>query len=95
MDYDDMPSCCADMQSFKVAEPHRHIPRIIHQTYRSEDIPAHLVPYMQSWGEVHPRWEIRFYDDAACKLMVEQEFPEYLSAYQALPSNVERADFFR
>ncbi|KAK9794600.1 hypothetical protein WJX73_004377 [Symbiochloris irregularis] len=74
---------------------HPLIPRIIHQTYRSEDVPAHLVPYMQTWADVNPGWEIRFYDDAACKQMIQREFPEYLGAYEALPTNVERADFFR
>lgn len=89
--------CCAGVQNFQMAESSGPplIPRILHQTYRSDDIPAHLMPYMQSWREVHPEWEIRFYDDDACKHMVKQEFPEYLSAFEALPTNVERADFFR
>ncbi|KAK9810871.1 hypothetical protein WJX73_003773 [Symbiochloris irregularis] len=85
------------LQSPAQGKPNGHslIPRIIHQTYRSHDLPPRLVAYMQTWAEMNPGWEIRFYTDAACKRMIEQEFPEYLKAYEALPANVERADFFR
>ncbi|KAK9809455.1 hypothetical protein WJX73_009406 [Symbiochloris irregularis] len=73
----------------------RLIPRIIHQTYGSDTIPFDLQFWVDSWRKMNPGWEIRFYNDAACTHMVEQEFPEYLQAYEDLPSNVERADFFR
>lgn len=73
----------------------RLIPRIIHQTYGSDTLPWDLEMMTETWRQKNPGWEMRFYNDAACKHMVAQEFPEYLQAYEALPSNVERADFFR
>eukprot|EP00241_Pyramimonas_parkeae_P000729 CAMPEP_0114247346 /NCGR_PEP_ID=MMETSP0058-20121206/12974_1 /TAXON_ID=36894 /ORGANISM="Pyramimonas parkeae, CCMP726" /LENGTH=1002 /DNA_ID=CAMNT_0001360647 /DNA_START=399 /DNA_END=3407 /DNA_ORIENTATION=+ len=71
------------------------IPKIIHQTFKSNTIPGKLKPLMQSWREFNPNYEIRFYDDAACRHFVATEFPEYFEAYQSLPKDVERADFFR
>ena len=50
---------------------------------------------MQSWRDKNPDWEVRFYDDAACLNFIRDEFPEYLTAYRALPKDVERSDFFR
>ena len=71
------------------------IPRVIHQTFKSGSIPPGVQPLMQSWRSLNPDWDIRFYDDKACLDFVRQEFPEYYSAYKALPKNVERSDFFR
>ena len=52
------------------------IPRIIHQTFKSGDIPADAQPLMHSWRQQNPDWDIRFYDDKACLDFVRQEFPE-------------------
>ncbi|PNH05789.1 putative sodium/metabolite cotransporter BASS4, chloroplastic [Tetrabaena socialis] len=71
------------------------IPRILHQTYRTRQMPSTLRTVMQSWGRVNGQaWQARFYDDEACIDFVRREFPEYMDAYQALPKDVERSDFF-
>ena len=75
--------------------PQSMIPRLIHQTYKSGNVPSAVVPYMQSWRERNSEWEVRFYNDAECLHFVQSEFPEYVAAYQALPKDVERSDFFR
>ncbi len=71
------------------------IPKLIHQTYKSSDVPKSVRPFMQSWRRLNEDWEIRFYDDEACFNFVKREFPEYYDAYRALPKHVERSDFFR
>ena len=71
------------------------IPRVIHQTYKSSSVPAHLKVFMHSWRRLNEDWEIRFYDDEACMNFVQWEFPEYLDAYRSLENNIERSDFFR
>jgi len=58
------------------------IPQIIHQTYKSSQVPNSVRPMMQSWRQANPNWEIRFYDDEACLEFVQHEFPEYLDAYR-------------
>ena len=76
--------------------PHPPIPRVIHQTYRSLDaVPPAAAALMRTWRAVNPGWETRFWSDADCSAFVASEFPEYASAYAALPKHVERADFFR
>ncbi|QDZ23394.1 glycosyltransferase [Chloropicon primus] len=73
----------------------KKIPKIIHQTYGSKALSSKLRYLVQSWRELNPGWEIRFYDDEACLNFVKQEFPEYVKAYVTLPKSVERSDFFR
>lgn len=58
------------------------IPQIIHQTYKSSQVPNSVRPMMQSWRQANSNWEIRFYDDEACLEFVQHEFPEYLDAYR-------------
>eukprot|EP00218_Dolichomastix_sp_CCMP3274_P014156 CAMPEP_0170135690 /NCGR_PEP_ID=MMETSP0033_2-20121228/2605_1 /TAXON_ID=195969 /ORGANISM="Dolichomastix tenuilepis, Strain CCMP3274" /LENGTH=1019 /DNA_ID=CAMNT_0010371293 /DNA_START=85 /DNA_END=3144 /DNA_ORIENTATION=+ len=71
------------------------IPRVLHQTFKSSDVPKRVRSLMQSWRAQNPGWEIRFYDDASCREFVDREFPEYAEAYRRLPKDVERSDFFR
>lgn len=75
--------------------PNRRIPKIIHQTFKNNSIPEALQNYVRSWKNQNPTWQYRFYNDSDCLDFVRREFPEYLSAYQSLPKNIERADFFR
>lgn len=74
---------------------HTMIPKVIHRTWRSADIPAAALPWTRTWGDRNPDFDIRFYDDAACAAFVAREMPEYLSVYHRLPRPVQRADFFR
>lgn len=46
------------------------IPRIIHQTYRTRQVPDVVKRYMQSWKDMNPGWEVRFYDDQVKLLLV-------------------------
>ncbi|KAL6771150.1 hypothetical protein ACKKBF_B34135 [Auxenochlorella protothecoides x Auxenochlorella symbiontica] len=71
------------------------IPRILHQTYKSADVPQSARRLMLSWRTLHPGWDIRFYDDQDCLDFVRREFPEYLAAYRSLERDVQRSDFFR
>ena len=73
----------------------RMIPKLIHQTYKTRDVPDAARPMMATWADMNPGWEVRFWDDAACLEMVRVAFPEYALAYESLPKNVERSDFFR
>ena len=71
------------------------IPRIIHQTYKTSDVPDRVKGLMRTWADKNPGWKTRFYNDQECYKFVEREFPEYYDAYVSLPKDVERSDFFR
>ncbi|PTX91654.1 glycosyltransferase [Opitutus sp. ER46] len=71
------------------------IPRIIHQTWKTRELTGEFAAYQASWRRLHPDWEYRFYDDADCRRLVAEGFPELLALYEALPRAVLRADLFR
>ncbi|KAK9862507.1 hypothetical protein WJX84_003997, partial [Apatococcus fuscideae] len=71
------------------------IPKIIHQTYKTKNVPPKVLPLIESWKLANPSWEYRFYDDDACLAFVKREFPEYIDVYRNLGKDVERSDFFR
>ncbi len=71
------------------------IPKIIHQTWKTSHLPEEFLTYQQSWIRHHPQWEYRFYDDAACRAVVQESFPDLLILYDGCSHAVQRADIFR
>jgi hypothetical protein len=70
-------------------------PKIIHQTWKDEQVPPSLAPYQESWKRLHPDWEYRLWTDADNDALVEDEFPSLLDLYRSLPRAIHRADFAR
>ena len=77
----------------KTAGVQQRIPRVIHRVHK----PVHPAwnPFEESWRRLNPDWELKIWNDHSCLKLVRQEFPEYLSTYQTLRHNIERADFCR
>ncbi|MEW6146127.1 MAG: glycosyltransferase [Thermodesulfobacteriota bacterium] len=70
------------------------IPRIIHQTFRSGDIPGKFGRFREHLISLHPGWEYKFYDDEACRGAVEKFFPAFLPVYDRA-SVIQKSDIFR
>ncbi len=68
------------------------IPKIIVQTHRDSSI-GQL--QKASWKRLNPRYEHRFYDDAASRNFIEKQFPNLLATYDKLSLPVQKADLFR
>jgi inositol phosphorylceramide mannosyltransferase catalytic subunit len=71
------------------------IPKIIHQTWKTSNLPDKFRAYQKTWIAHHPDWEYRFYDDAACRALVQNFFPDLLAVYDGCRYPVQRADIFR
>lgn len=71
------------------------IPKIIHQTWKTEDVPERFRGMIASWRERNPDWEYRFWSDAALENLVADHCPELLSIYRSYPSGVQRSDAAR
>jgi mannosyltransferase OCH1-like enzyme len=70
------------------------IPKIIHQTFRSADIPGKFSGFREHLISLHPGWEYKFYDDEACRGAVEKFFPAFLPIYDSA-SVIRKTDIFR
>ena len=73
------------------------IPRVIHQIwYQGESAaPPQYRKYRESWLTKHPTWEHRFWDEAACRALLAERYPEYLPTWEAYPAMIQRIDSIR
>jgi FkbM family methyltransferase len=74
------------------------IPRIIHQTYKTKELPKELIENVNKIKEMNPDFEYRFYDDNDCEEFIKDNYDkETLDIYLNINSKYSsaRADFFR
>lgn len=71
------------------------IPKIIHQTWKTKELPVNFSKYSSTWKDLHPDWDYRLYDDNDCLEFVQKYFQEFLQTYMQLPTPVMKADMFR
>ena len=71
------------------------IPRIIHQTWKTEAIPQKFLAWSETWSLHNPQWQRRHWSDRALLEFVASEFPEFLELYCSFSEGVKRADVGR
>ena len=71
------------------------IPRIIHQTWKSVDVPARFQAAAQSWRDRHPGWEYVLWTDADIDRFVCDHFPQIVPLFRRYPDQIQRVDAFR
>ncbi len=71
------------------------IPKILHFTWKTEDVPGIMGTWLARWRELHPHWDIRLWTDATMREFVAETYPGFLAAYDAYPRPIQRADCFR
>lgn len=71
------------------------IPKIIHQTCKTDEIPAHLQGYQKTVRDLHPGWEYHLWTDVRNEAFVRAEYPDFLDIFLRLPQNIMRADVIR
>jgi mannosyltransferase OCH1-like enzyme len=71
------------------------IPKLIHQTAKTADIPESWRPFQQRVRELHPDWTYRLWTDEDNLAFVKAEMPDFVDVFTALPKNIMRADVIR
>jgi inositol phosphorylceramide mannosyltransferase catalytic subunit len=71
------------------------IPRIIHQTWKSAEVPARFQAAAQSWRDRHPGWEYVLWTDADIDRFVHDHFPQMVPLFRKYPDQIQRVDAFR
>jgi inositol phosphorylceramide mannosyltransferase catalytic subunit len=71
------------------------IPRIIHQTWRDQHVPAYLADLRRSWCRFHPDWDHRLCTDQDNRNLIRDRYPGFLDIYDAYPLAIQRADAVR
>jgi mannosyltransferase OCH1-like enzyme len=71
------------------------IPKIIHQTWKNNNVPGEYISYQQKVKDLHPGWEYRLWTDEDNLELVKHHYPGFLKIYTELPKNIMRADAIR
>ena len=71
------------------------IPAIIHQTWKSSEVPVRFAAPAASWRAMHPSWEYRFWTDEALDTFVRDEYPRMWALYHSYPEQIQRVDAAR
>ncbi|HVT79653.1 MAG TPA: glycosyltransferase [Phycisphaerae bacterium] len=71
------------------------IPKLIHQTAKTADIPLQWRQFQTRIKELHPGWTYKLWTDEDNLGFVSREYPEFLKVFTGLPKNIMRADVIR
>ena len=71
------------------------IPKIIHQTWKTHEVPEKWQAYTNKVQELNPDWEYRLWSDEDNEQFVREEFPEFFETFQSFSLPIMRADVIR
>lgn len=71
------------------------IPKLIHQTNKTDDVAPKWRGYQQKLRELHPDWTYRLWTDADNDAFVRAEYPDFYQTFCSYPRNIMRADVIR
>lgn len=71
------------------------IPKILHFTWKTKTLTRFAQKIWDDWARTHPDWEMKLWDDADIRALVEEHYPAYLPTFDGYPSGIFRADAFR
>jgi len=71
------------------------VPRIIHQTWKTESVPERFRPLVQSFLDNHPSWEYKLWTDLELSAFMEKEYPWFFPFWKSYPHHIQRVDSAR
>ncbi|KAJ3070824.1 hypothetical protein HK102_006575 [Quaeritorhiza haematococci] len=83
-----------DLETLAVTEGNT-IPHIIHQSWKTRELPSKFLRWSDTWKENHPTWKHILWTDNENRLLVERYYPWFLPHYDALPKHIMRVDAAR
>ncbi|XP_074660940.1 uncharacterized protein LOC141913334 [Tubulanus polymorphus] len=71
------------------------VPKRIHQTWKTENIPTSFKRHITSWVKLHPDWEYWLWTDSIADEFIKRRFPAYYPMYKNYGQGIHRADAIR
>lgn len=71
------------------------IPPVLHQTWKSDDVPERFREAVARWRQLHPHWTHMFWTDATIDAFVAEHYPRMLPLFRAYPDQIQRVDAVR
>jgi mannosyltransferase OCH1-like enzyme len=71
------------------------IPKIIHQTWKTDRIPRKWIPFTRKVQELNTDWKYMLWTDADNDEFVQKEFPDFYDIFKGFSRGIMRADVIR
>jgi mannosyltransferase OCH1-like enzyme len=71
------------------------IPKIIHQTWKTDEIPEKWIHFVNRVQELNPDWQYKLWTDDNNDAFVKSEYPEFFDIFKGFSRNIMRADVIR
>jgi mannosyltransferase OCH1-like enzyme len=71
------------------------IPRIIHQSWKTSEVPEKWRPFQKSWKLLHPSYEYKYWTDENNRDFILRYYPDYLCIYDGYSVSIKRAELAR
>ena len=71
------------------------IPKIIIQTWKSDNIPKKYTNDIKSLKKLNPEFEFKFFTDQQIEEFLKNNYPKYYQTYLKLPLKIQKIDYFR
>lgn len=71
------------------------IPKIIWQTFKTNQVPLIMRDYVDSWITKNPEYKYRFFDDQDIQNFLKTHFPDYYEPYNRIKFGSSKADLWR
>lgn len=71
------------------------VPKIIHQTWKTNQIPDRWIPVRESCISAHDNWDYMLWTDESGRELIQREYPWFLSVYDGYKFPIQRADAVR
>lgn len=84
-----------DLNDPTVASAARNVPKIIHQTWKTNVLPDRWQPVRASCAALHPDWEYMLWTDASGRELIESHYAWFLDTFDGYRYPIQRADAVR
>eukprot|EP00727_Mastigamoeba_balamuthi_P005225 m51a1_g14700 hypothetical protein (270) ;mRNA; r:123895-124862 len=68
------------------------IPRVVHLTWKTRDVPERFAPFVRSWRERNPGLEVRLWSDEDLRRLIAENHTWFLPTFDAYPNKINRVD---
>lgn len=73
----------------------QNIPKIIIQTWKTNNVPEKYKSYIEKLKFLHPDYQYLFFTDEQIEIFLKNNYPSYYETYKKLPLIIQKIDFFR
>lgn len=83
------------MSTANASRANEIVPRILHQTWKTDVLPKEWVGASQACRDMHPDYEYMLWTDAKSRQLIADHYPWFLSTFDGYKYKIQRADAIR